>query len=99
MKMKTLKPLCLLAAFIFAATPPLLGALEGEIDAAVENKNYQIGDGDLLQIEVYDEPDLTKEVRVLTDGHISFPLLGSIQAGGHSVGELEIEITRRLAEK
>lgn len=60
---------------------------------------YRIGVGDLLQIEVYDEADLTKEVRVLTDGTISFPLLGSIHALGLTVGELEQELTKDLGAK
>jgi protein involved in polysaccharide export with SLBB domain len=59
---------------------------------------YHIGIGDLLQIEVYEEPDLTKEVRVLTDGSISFPLLGSVKVYGLTIGELEHEITSRLAQ-
>lgn len=61
--------------------------------------DYQIGVGDLLQIEVYDEEDLKKEVRVLTDGQISFPLIGSVSAEGLSVGALEDKITRLLGEK
>lgn len=62
-------------------------------------QNYQIGIGDLLLIEVYDEEDLTKEVRVLTDGYISFPLLGSIRAAGLTVGQLEQKITEKLGSK
>ncbi len=45
------------------------------------------------------EEDLTREVRVLTDGTISFPLLGTLRAGGLTVGALESEITRLLGEK
>ena len=62
-------------------------------------QNYRIGFGDLLEIEVYDEPDLTREVRVLTDGKISFPLLGSLKALDLTVRELEEELTRQLGEK
>ncbi|MBI3313084.1 MAG: polysaccharide export protein [Candidatus Omnitrophica bacterium] len=62
-------------------------------------ENYHIGVGDLLEVEVYDEPDLTKEVRVLTDGTISFPLLGSVKAVHLAVGELEKELTDLLAAK
>ena len=64
-----------------------------------EDQNYRIGIGDLLQVEVYNEPDLTKEVRVLTDGSISFPLLGILKAGKLTVGQLEEDIRRRLAQK
>lgn len=98
MKMNPLKAACLLTALFFVSAAPSLCVAEEEA-RPVETKNYQIGIGDLLQIEVYDEPDMAKEVRVLTDAHISFPLIGSIQAGGLTVGELEAEITHRLAEK
>lgn len=63
------------------------------------NQNYKIGVGDLLQIEVYDEADLTKEVRVLTDGYISFPLLGNVYALGRTILQLEQDITKSLKEK
>ncbi len=71
------------------------------IQAAEQGRdlNYRIGIGDLLLVEVYDEADLTKEVRVLTDEFISFPLLGRIHAGGRTVEELEKELTQRLGEK
>jgi len=65
----------------------------------VDTQSYRIGVGDLLQIEVYDEPDLTKEVRVLTDGYISFPLLGTIEAEGRTVRGLEKTIRDLLAAK
>lgn len=89
--------LVLLAWAAFTAAWGAFAATEGE--APGKAQYYKIGVGDLLQIEVYDEPDLTKEVRVLTDEHISFPLLGSVRSAGFTVGELEEEIRRRLAEK
>lgn len=66
---------------------------------AQQGENYRIGVGDLIQIDVYDEADLTKEVRVLTDGFISFPLLGSIKAAGLTVPQLEAKVTNLLAQK
>ncbi|MBN1689109.1 MAG: polysaccharide biosynthesis/export family protein [Candidatus Omnitrophica bacterium] len=65
----------------------------------ISDQEYRVGIGDLLQIEVYDEEDLTREVRVLTDGMISFPLLGSITAAGLTVQELEQSLTKKLGEK
>lgn len=67
--------------------------------SASHSQSYRVGVGDLLQVEVYDESDLTKEVRVLTDGFISFPLIGSVKAQGLTVGELEKQIKDKLAEK
>lgn len=66
---------------------------------AIEQQSYRVGVGDLLQIEVYDEADLTKEVRVLTDGFISMPLLGAIQAADLTVKDLQDKITKLLGEK
>lgn len=83
-----------LAAFLLVIWIPVSQAKFEE--RGVKVQNYQIGIGDLLQIEVYDEPDLTKEVRVLTDGNISFPLLGTLRAAGLTVTELENEIRSRL---
>ena len=70
-----------------------------EAKKPVTEQSYRIGIGDLLQIEVYGEADLTKEVRVLTDGSISFPLLGSFEAADLTVGELEGNIKQHLGEK
>lgn len=68
-------------------------------ESRAQQQNYRIGVGDLLQIEVYDEEDLNKEVRVLTDGYISFPLIGSLEAAGKTVSEFQETLTRLLKEK
>jgi polysaccharide export outer membrane protein len=62
-------------------------------------ENYKIGVGDLLDVQVYDEPDLSAEVRVLTDGFISLPLVGSIHAGGLTVTDLEKAVTKIHGER
>ena len=59
---------------------------------------YQIGANDVLDITVYGEETLTQEVRVTTSGHITYPLLGRVQASGLSVTELEDSIRRALAK-
>ena len=50
--------------------------------AAVE---YRLGSGDVVRINVYQNPDLAIETRVTEAGLISYPLLGSIRVGGLSV--------------
>lgn len=46
-------------------------------------KDYRIGAGDVLNINVWKEPELTLETaRVRTDGKLTFPLLGDLQAAG-----------------
>jgi polysaccharide export outer membrane protein len=45
--------------------------------------DYKIGAGDILEITIWKEPDLSREeVLVRTDGKISFPLLNDVQAAG-----------------
>nr|MBP8284493.1 polysaccharide biosynthesis/export family protein [Chromatiaceae bacterium] len=59
----------------------------------------RLGKADILNITVYDEPDLTMDnVPVRPDGKISFPLVGDVQAEGRSVDELTADITQRLGQ-
>lgn len=51
-----------------------------------------------MQINVYEQPDLSSVLKVSSHGNISFPLLGRIKAEGFSITELEKEIERRLAD-
>jgi polysaccharide biosynthesis/export protein len=99
--MNFLRLLTLVVAVLFLTQASLFAKIEDNFieDPQEEVQGYQIGVGDLLDIEVYDEPDLTREVRVLTDGAISVPLLGTLKAGGLTVGELEKKVTALLAEK
>lgn len=61
-------------------------------------EDYLIGANDILEIAVYGEENLTQEVQVTTDGHISYPFLGRIKAAGLSVTKLEDYIRRALAK-
>ena len=63
----------------------------------LDNRRYDIVVGDLLRVDVFDQPELSREsVLVLPDGYISLPLVGSLQAAGWTVDELSTELTRRL---
>jgi polysaccharide export outer membrane protein len=42
-------------------------------------QEYELGEGDLLKITVYDNPDLTTEVRISGEGKITVPLVGDVQ--------------------
>jgi polysaccharide export outer membrane protein len=52
--------------------------------------------GDLLTITVFRQPDLLLEVRIPQDGRITFPLIGAVEAAGHTQAELETTIRTRL---
>jgi len=64
----------------------------------VREDGYHICPGDLLEITVYQETDLTKQVRVSTSGVISLALIGDVAVAGLSIKEAEDRI-RELLEK
>jgi len=57
---------------------------------------FIIGDDDVLSINVWKEPDLTKVIPVRSDGKISLPLVGEVQAAGLTPSQLEQDIAGRL---
>ena len=58
---------------------------------------YQIAAEDVLDVSVWREPELTKQVVVRPDGGISLPLAGSVNAMGLTTSELEESIRTKLA--
>jgi len=63
---------------------------------AHSDNNYVIGATDSLEIDVWKEPELSKTVPVRSDGKISLPLAGEIQAAGRTPLQLEEDIANRL---
>lgn len=57
---------------------------------------FLIGPEDVLEISVWKEDGLKKDVLVRPDGGLSFPLVGDLQAAGKSIEALRTEIARRL---
>jgi polysaccharide export outer membrane protein len=57
---------------------------------------YTLGAGDLISISVYDEEDLSLEVRIGLSGQISYPLLGNIEVSGLSPKQLEDKLVAGL---
>lgn len=58
--------------------------------------DYEIGPEDVLEISVWKEEGLKKEVLVRPDGGIAFPLAGDMHAAGKTARQLQQEITERL---
>jgi len=59
-------------------------------------QDYRLGPDDVLNITVYREEELNREVRISSDGYISFPLLGKVRAEGFTVPELENSLAESL---
>ena len=61
-------------------------------------KFYLIGPGDVLEISVWNEPELSKKLVVPPDGVISFPLINPIKVTNLPITALRKEVTKKLAE-
>jgi len=63
---------------------------------AQQTARYALHAGDQLDVSVWKEPDLTKQIVVRPDGRFSFPLVGEINAAGRGVAEVQTEIETKL---
>ncbi|SFK20570.1 polysaccharide biosynthesis/export family protein [Methylophaga sulfidovorans] len=61
-------------------------------------ERYLLNSGDVLDISVWNEESLQKQVTVLPDGVITFPLAGEVVAKDKTVAEVEEELTKKLSE-
>ena len=59
---------------------------------------YLIGPGDVLEISVWNEPDLNKKLIVPPDGVISFPLIDPIKVNNLTITALKKAVAKRLSE-
>jgi polysaccharide biosynthesis/export protein len=59
--------------------------------------DYRIGNGDVLQISVWGEPELTKTVTVRPDGKISLPLIDEVQVAGMTLPDAQTLLDQRFA--
>ena len=89
-------PLTAALVICMISAPGLL--LGQEVQKAVVN-DYKIGPNDLLEIRVFELPDLNLTVRVSEDGSITFSLLGRIEVAGYTAHGLEQKLATVLTEK
>ena len=58
-----------------------------------------VGPGDLLQVTVFGQPDMSAEVSVTDGGEVTLPLIGLIRIAGMAPSEVEKVIAQRLRER
>lgn len=64
----------------------------------VAASEYEIGPGDLLQVTVYEHPDLATKTRVSTNGKINFPLVGAVALSNLTERQAEDRIAKLLKQ-
>ncbi len=65
-------------------------------NAVALDEGYTILPGDVLQVSVWKELDMDREIVILPDGSFSFPLIGTINAKGKTPTELQEVILDKL---
>jgi len=88
--MKTNRPLnnyvrAVLGAMLVLSTVLLSHGTE----AARASGDYQLQPGDVVRVQVFQEPDMERELRVSQDGQISLPMIGQIEVKGRTLSAVE----------
>ncbi|MGH8605275.1 MAG: polysaccharide biosynthesis/export family protein, partial [Gammaproteobacteria bacterium] len=91
---KSLLPFLVL--LLFASLSPAATGAEETASGRTPPTDYRIGPEDTLEISVWREEDLQRQVLVRPDGKISFPLAGDIQAAGRTTEQVQQDISQRL---
>ncbi len=78
-----------------AAGKELRASIAQPTGSAAPN-DFVIGNGDVLAINVWKEPDVSRTLPVRPDGKVSLPLIGDIQASGLTAGQLQANLEKAL---
>lgn len=76
------------------------GAVEEPVAGQINKipEPYLIRVGDVLEISILDEPEMTREVTVIPDGTITYLLIGEIPAEGQTIKELRLNLTEKIKQ-
>jgi len=81
-----------------AASQPAQASPNAETSSTTKahDNSFVIGNDDVLAISVWKEPEISRSIPVRSDGRISLPLVGEVQATGQTPLKLEQDIASKL---
>jgi polysaccharide export outer membrane protein len=79
-----------------AADRPLSNDAAARPHRPATDDNFVLGPDDVIAVSVWKEPDISRVIPVRSDGKISLPLVGELQASGETPRQLEQEIGAKL---
>lgn len=77
------------------AYPASAQSSEAQTRQSVGQTTYRLGAGDVLQMEIFNLPDYSREYQIAADGYLTLPLIGSILAENITLDALRAEATTR----
>jgi polysaccharide export outer membrane protein len=84
--------------WIFSLMLLLAATFSFGVNAQGNQPEYQLGNGDNIRIQVFQNPDLTVETRVTENGTVSYPLVGTVKIGGMTIPAAEQAIAKALSD-
>jgi polysaccharide biosynthesis/export protein len=76
---------------------PVQTEVVADMPPPAEAGSYKIGSDDVLDILVWQQKQLSGPVRVASDGSITLPLIGRVEAAGLTANQLQADLTKRLS--
>lgn len=75
---------------------PAAAALPSPAASPTPSPEYRVGPGDVLEVEVFGNPDLSRTPTVQTNGMVALPLLGEVPVAGLTLVEVKARLTGLL---
>lgn len=88
----------LLLALLLALPAATLPGQENDADIVDGESTYRLHTRDYISVEVFDEPDLSREDRITNQGRFRIPLVGNLDLEGLTVREAEAKIREAYIE-
>ena len=86
------------AAMPSAESTARIAQLKSDRQSLGADRTYVVGEGDVLSVHAFDFEQLNQRARVDGGGTIALPLLGTVSVAGHTVADVEKDLTTRLGE-
>lgn len=65
-------------------------------DTPRQDPDFILGPGDVLEISVWQEPELSRIIRIRPDGKLSYPFVGEVKASGRTVEEVRQVLEQKI---
>lgn len=85
-----------LALLLLLATCGQALAAGNSDNAPKPDPDFLLGPGDVLEVSVWQEPELSRTIRIRPDGKISFPFVGEVTASGKTVEEVRQVLEKKI---
>jgi len=73
-------------------------SIQGVEESKPDTITYKLGRGDIIEVLVWKEPELTRQMAIRIDGKVSLPLIGDVTAAGKTCMEMGNDLTEKFGK-